>query len=608
MTGEKKMFSSYETNEDPQKAITFGDGNQGLVKGLGKIAISPDHSISNVFLVEFLGYNLLSVSQLCKMGYNCLFADVDVTVFRRSDDSLAFKGVLSGQLYLVDFNDDKAGLDTCLISKTNMGWLWHRRLAHVGMKNLHKLLKGEHILGLTNVHFEKDRTYSACQAGNQVGVHHPHKNIMTTKRTLELLHMDLFGPVAYISIGGSKYCLVIVDDNSRFTWVFFLQEKSQTHETLKRFLRRAQNEFGMRIKNIRSDNGTEFKNSQIEGFLEEEGIKHEFSSPYTPQQNGVVERKNRTLMDMARTMLDEYKTSDRFWGEAVNTACYAINRLYLHQILKKTSYELLTGKKPNVSYFRVFGSKYFILVKRRRSSKFAPKAVEGFLLGYDSNTRAYRVFNKSTGLVEVSCDVVFDETNGSQVEQVDLDELDDEEDLCIALRNMSIGDVCPQEPEKPSQAQDQPSSSIQASPPTQDEELAQENEDLVQDNEPPQEEGIDQGGDEDEQDKEDEQEIQAQRPPHPRVHQAIQRDHPVDSILGDIQKGVTTRSRVAHFCEHYSFVSSIEPYRIEDALRDPDWVVAMQEELNNFTRNEVRHLVPCPNQNVVGTKWVFCNK
>jgi transposase InsO family protein len=112
---------------------------------------------------------------------------------------------------------------------------------------------------------------------------------MTTNRPLELLHMDLFGSIAYISIGGSKYCLVIMDDYSRFTWVFFLQEKSQTQETLKGFLRRV---------------GTEFKNSQIEGFFEDEGIKHEFSSPYTPQQNGVVERKNRTLLDMARTMLD----------------------------------------------------------------------------------------------------------------------------------------------------------------------------------------------------------------------------------------------------------------------------------------------------------------
>jgi hypothetical protein len=142
MTGEKWMFSSYEKNDDPLRAITFGDGNEALVKGLGKIAISPDHSISNVFLVDSLDYNLLSVSQLCKMGYNCLFTNIGVTVFRRSDESIAFKGVLDGQLYLVDFKGNNAELDTCLIAKTNMGWFLHHRLAHVGMKNLHKLLKG----------------------------------------------------------------------------------------------------------------------------------------------------------------------------------------------------------------------------------------------------------------------------------------------------------------------------------------------------------------------------------------------------------------------------------------------------------------------------------
>jgi hypothetical protein len=141
----------------------------------------------------------------------------------------------------------------------------------------------------------------------------------------------------------------------------------------------------------------------------------------------------------------------------------------------------------------VFRSKCFILIKRGRSSKFAAKAIEGFLLGYDSNTRAYRVFNKSTGLVEVSCDIVFDETNGFQVEQVDLDELDDEEALCVALRNMSIGDVCPRESEEPSHTQDQPSSSNQASPPTQYEDQAQDDEDENQEDEPPQEEDIDRG-------------------------------------------------------------------------------------------------------------------
>jgi hypothetical protein len=236
MMGEKKMFTSYVKNKDSQDTIIFGDGNQGKVKGLGKIAITNEHSISNVFLVESLGYNLLSVSQLCHMGYNCLFTNVDVSVFRRSNGSLAFKGVLDGKLYLVDFSKEEADLDACLIAKSSMGWLW-RRLAHVGMKNLHKLLKGEHVLGLTNVCFEKDRPCAACHAGKQVGSTHHSKNVMTTSRSLELLHMDLFGPVSYLNIGGSKYGLVIVDDFSRFTWVFFLQDKSETQGTLKRSLK-----------------------------------------------------------------------------------------------------------------------------------------------------------------------------------------------------------------------------------------------------------------------------------------------------------------------------------------------------------------------------------
>jgi hypothetical protein len=162
------------------------------------------------------------------MGYNCLFTNVDVTIFRRSDDSLAFEGVSDSKLYLVDFTKENADLDACLLAKTNVGWLWHRRLAHVGMKNLHKILKGEHVLGLTDVCFDKDGPCAACQAEKQVGTNHPSKNVMTTSRPLELLHMDLFGPVAYLSNGGSKYDLVIVDDYSRFTWVFFLYDKFET--------------------------------------------------------------------------------------------------------------------------------------------------------------------------------------------------------------------------------------------------------------------------------------------------------------------------------------------------------------------------------------------
>jgi transposase InsO family protein len=147
------------------------------------------------------------------------------------------------------------------------------------MRNLHKLQKEGHILGLMNVAFEKDRPSGACQAGKQVRTSHRAKNIMTITRPLEMLHMDLFGPITYISIGGNKYDLIIIDDYSHFTWVFFLQDKCETQEVLKKFLKRAQNEFVAKVKRIRSDNGTEFKNTQIEDYLDEDDIKHEFLTP-----------------------------------------------------------------------------------------------------------------------------------------------------------------------------------------------------------------------------------------------------------------------------------------------------------------------------------------
>jgi hypothetical protein len=140
----------------------------------------------------------------------------------------------------------------------------------------------------------------------------------------------------------------------------------------------------------------------------------------------VAKRKNRTLIELARTLHDEYKTSDHFWDKAINTECHPINRLYLHHLLKKTLYELLIDNKPNVSYFRVFGNKCHVLHKRPKSSKFAPKVYEGLLFGYDSNSHASHVFNKDSDCVEITCDMVFAKTNDSQEEQVDLDLINDE--------------------------------------------------------------------------------------------------------------------------------------------------------------------------------------
>ena len=163
--------------------------------------------------------------------------------------------------------------------------------------------------------------------------------------------MDLFGPPTYDSLGGKKYCLVIVDDYSRFTWVYFFKKKSETQQTIIEFANEAQRQHNTKILAIRSDNGTGFKNYTLDEFLGDEGIKHQYFTAYTPQQNGVAERKNRTLIDAARIMMAEFKSPYNFWAEPINTACRATNRLYLRKNLNKTAYEILTRKKPNIKYF-----------------------------------------------------------------------------------------------------------------------------------------------------------------------------------------------------------------------------------------------------------------
>nr|CAD39343.2 OSJNBa0094O15.12 [Oryza sativa Japonica Group] len=390
----------------------------------------------------------------------------------------------------VTFGDNSKGKVIGLVAKTSMGWLWHRRLAHVCVNQLSKLSKRDLVVGLKDVKFEKDKLCSACQAGKQVACSHPTKSIMSTSRPLELLHMDLFGPTTYKSIG--------------------------------------------------------------------------------------VERKNRTLIEMAMTMLDEYGVSDSFWAEAINTACHATNWLYLHRLMKKTFYERIIGRKPNVAYFRVFGCKCYIYQKGVRLTKFESRCDEGFLLGYASNSKAYRVYNKNKGIVEETADVQFDETNGSQEGHKNLDDVGDE-GLMRAMKNMSIGDV------KPTEVEDKPSTSTQDEPST----SATPSQAQVE-----------------------VEEEKAQDPPMPpRIHTALSKDHPIDQVLSDISKGVQTRSRVASICEHYSFVSCLEPKHVDEALCDPDWMNAMHEELNNFARNNVWTLVErLRDHNVIGTKWVFRNK
>src|SRR4051812_47970303 len=224
----------------------------------------------------------------------------------------------------------------------------------------------------------------------------------------------------------------------------FLKTKDETQETFISFFKEAQPQHQCEIMAIRSDNGTEFKNYTMDEFLSDEGFKHQYSAAYTPQQNGVAERKNRTLIEMARTMLDEYKSPYKLWAEAINTACHASNRLYLRKLKNKTPYELLIGKKPNVKCFRVFGCKCFILNKKTRLAKFKAKTYEGIFVGYASNSHAYRVLNKSMGCIEESSNVEFDEDNGSQAKKI-VPSVAGDETPSQVIRTIGICHILPQE-------------------------------------------------------------------------------------------------------------------------------------------------------------------
>jgi hypothetical protein len=221
------------------------------------------------------------VAQLCDLGFKCIYGVDDVEIISVDDSNLIFKGFRYENLYLLDFNVSGAQLSTCLFTKSSLGWLWHRRLGHVGMKQLNRLVKHDLVRGLKDVVFEKDKLCNSCQAGKHVGNTHPKKSMMSTSKTFELLHMDLFGPTQYTSIGGNKYGFVMVDDYTRYTWVFFLVDKSDVFATFKSFVKGIHNEFETTIKRVRSDNSSEFKNTKIDGLCDDFGIRHLFLAKYT---------------------------------------------------------------------------------------------------------------------------------------------------------------------------------------------------------------------------------------------------------------------------------------------------------------------------------------
>ncbi|GJT37829.1 putative ribonuclease H-like domain-containing protein [Tanacetum coccineum] len=421
MTRNKSDLTDFE--EIDGGFVAFGGNSRG-----GKITWKGTIKTGNldfddVYFVKELKFNLLSVSQMCDKKNSVLFTDTECFVlssdFKLADENqVLLKVPRRDNMYSVDLKNivPKRGL-TCLYAKatSDEAILWHRRLGHVNFKTINKLVKGNLVRDLPSKTFEINQTCVACQKGKQHRASCKAKAVSSICQPLQMLHMDLFGPTFVKSLMKKPYCLVVTDDFSRFTWVFFLATKDEIAGILKSFIIGIENLIDLKVKIIRSDNGTEFKNRIMNEFCVMKGIRREYSVARTLQQNGVAERKNRTLIEAARTMLADSKLPITFWAEAVNTACYVQNRVLVVKPYNKTPYELFLGRKPALGFMRPFRCPVTILNTLDHLGKFDCKADEGFFVGYSTNSKAFRVFNSRTRIVEENLHPVFagNQTNGS---------------------------------------------------------------------------------------------------------------------------------------------------------------------------------------------------
>ncbi|GJS47204.1 putative ribonuclease H-like domain-containing protein [Tanacetum coccineum] len=275
-----------------------------------------------------------------------LFSD-----FKLLDESqVLLKVPRQNNIYSFDLkNVVPSGSLTCLFAKAiiDESNLWHKRLGHINFKTMNKLVRGNLVRGLPLKLFENGHTCPACQKGKQHKASCKTKLVSSISQPLQMLHMNLFGPTSVRSINHKTYCLIVTDYYSRFSWVFFLATKDETSGILKTFITGIENQINHKVKIIRCDNGTEFKNNDMNQFYGMKWIKREFSVARTSQQNEVAERKNRTLIEAARTMLADLLLPTTFWAKAVSTACYVQNRVLVTKPHNKTPYELLHGRPPS---------------------------------------------------------------------------------------------------------------------------------------------------------------------------------------------------------------------------------------------------------------------
>ncbi|GJT14376.1 retrovirus-related pol polyprotein from transposon TNT 1-94 [Tanacetum coccineum] len=640
MTGDRSQLTNFISKF--LGTVKFGNDQVAKIMGFGDYQIG-NVTISRVYYVEGLGHNLFSVGQFCDSNLEVAFRQH--TCFIRNLDGVdLLTGSRGDNLYTLSLGNMMASSPICLLSKASKtkSWLWH---------------------------LEKDHLCSACALGKSSKKPHKPKSEDTNQEKLYLLHMDLCGPMRVASVNGKKYILVIVDDYSRFTWVKCLRSKDEAPAFIINFLKMIQVRLKETVRRIRTDNGTEFVNQTLREYYEKAGISHETSVARSPQQNGVVERRNRTLIEAARTMLIYAKAPLFLWAEAVATACYTQNRSMIRRRHGKTPYELLHDKPPDLSYLHVFGALCYPTNDSENLGKLQPKADIGIFIGYAPTKKAFRIYNRRTRRIIETIHVDFDELTAMASEHNSsgpaLHEM-----TPVSISSGLVPNPPSSTPFVPPSRSDwdllfQPMFDESLNPPTNVDLQAPEVIAPIPEAVAP-EHAVSTGSpssttvDQDapspsnshttqetqtpfishdvEEDNHDIEVAHMGNDPYfgipipevpsnqssssvvthtivPPDHQVSEhnskwtKDHPLENIIGALDRPVSTRLQLheqALFCYYDAFLTSVEPKNYKEALTQACWIEAMQEELHEFERLEVWELVPPPDKAfVISLKWIY---
>src|SRR5215475_1568408 len=439
MTSCKEWFRTYMEFDRPVP-IKLGNNNIIYAKGKGEIGVqlqgdvaNPSSTLTDILYAPNIRKNLFSIGKTMSIGNWKIILHGDGAVIMDLENNREIRSMTAfkkGNLYIINCTPEgdiqsysaRSSLDEIIN-------LWHRRLGHIGKLSLRRMARNRSVIGLPdNIYPDENFICDDCMA-NKATIQPFEQRRKRASGALDLVHSDICGPMRTRTSGGRRFFITFIDDYSRKAFVYFLSAKNEALAKFKEFKAYAENVTGQRIKSFRSDNGREYINHPFEQYLTTWGIQHQTSAPYTPQQNGVAERFNRTVVEMARTMLNAInsKLGNSFWAEAIHTVTYIRNRCTSRSLEKETDdqhrhdnltpEELWTRKKPNVTHLRVFGCEAYVLNKENNRSKFDEKANKCLFLGYKD--RAYKLWNPNKRRIVMSRDVTFKERQEPSVKETD---------------------------------------------------------------------------------------------------------------------------------------------------------------------------------------------